>query len=367
MLIHSCKSTVDKTDPMERFIDVLRYFLAGWYLRPKGVKKPYNPILGEFFRCACTSHQGLECVYLCEQVSHHPPASAYFFSCPKKDIWVQGEVWPKSSFLGNSVAMRMHGVTRLYFANKRPGEEYLITLPSMYAHGILFGSMYLELGDTVTIKCAKTGIVAEIQFLKKGIFSGNLNEIRGKIRVGSSKLTRYSVCGNWTEKCYLIPHTDEGLKTHTKILLFDTSELIPLNKIVADLKVQEEFESRILWSNVTRSLTSGDLDAATAFKEKIEENQRTLVKSRQSKKIPWTSRYFKNMEGVWVFDLSGIPSNIDDVLPALKRKIYSKPALDIHKHFWIKPQTDTSSQAADSHSTSGSSLDSFKSTSEHLV
>ena len=30
-------------DPEERFIRVLQYYLAGWHIKPKGVKKPCVP------------------------------------------------------------------------------------------------------------------------------------------------------------------------------------------------------------------------------------------------------------------------------------------------------------------------------------
>ena len=30
-----------ETDPEERFIRVLMYYLSGWHIKPKGVKKPY--------------------------------------------------------------------------------------------------------------------------------------------------------------------------------------------------------------------------------------------------------------------------------------------------------------------------------------
>jgi oxysterol-binding protein-related protein 8 len=35
----------------ERMLIVLRWYLSSWYIRPKGVKKPYNPVLGEVFKC----------------------------------------------------------------------------------------------------------------------------------------------------------------------------------------------------------------------------------------------------------------------------------------------------------------------------
>lgn len=47
---------VDLPNPEERFISVVRYYLNAFYpARKSGVaKKPYNPILGETFRCRWT-------------------------------------------------------------------------------------------------------------------------------------------------------------------------------------------------------------------------------------------------------------------------------------------------------------------------
>lgn len=36
-------------DPLDRFIGVLRWYLASWHISPKAVKKPLNPVLGEVF------------------------------------------------------------------------------------------------------------------------------------------------------------------------------------------------------------------------------------------------------------------------------------------------------------------------------
>lgn len=49
-------SAVDLTTPEERFISVIKYYLNSIYpARKSGVaKKPYNPILGEIFRCRWT-------------------------------------------------------------------------------------------------------------------------------------------------------------------------------------------------------------------------------------------------------------------------------------------------------------------------
>ena len=43
----------DNSDPRERMVAIVRYYLSSFHAARKGTvaKKPYNPILGEIFRC----------------------------------------------------------------------------------------------------------------------------------------------------------------------------------------------------------------------------------------------------------------------------------------------------------------------------
>ncbi|KAI8607397.1 hypothetical protein BC830DRAFT_1073022, partial [Chytriomyces sp. MP71] len=157
------------SDPVERFIGITRFFLSGWHIRPKGVKKPYNPVLGEFFRCTWTLPDKTTSYYVCEQVSHHPPMSAYVYVNPHHGIYITGDLRPKSRFLGNSAATLMQGSFRVRLAQVE--EEYEITFPNVYARGILFGTMYMELGDVATIECAQTDLSLSIEFKTRGVFS----------------------------------------------------------------------------------------------------------------------------------------------------------------------------------------------------
>jgi hypothetical protein len=45
---------------------VLQYYLAGWHINLKGVKKPYNPILGEFLRSRYEYRDGSKGFYVAE-------------------------------------------------------------------------------------------------------------------------------------------------------------------------------------------------------------------------------------------------------------------------------------------------------------
>lgn len=65
-------------DPEQRMIEVTRWYLSGFHVKPKGVKKPYNPVLGEIFRANYVMEDGSIMTYFAEQVSHHPPISALY-------------------------------------------------------------------------------------------------------------------------------------------------------------------------------------------------------------------------------------------------------------------------------------------------
>ena len=45
--------------------------------------------------------------------------------------------------------------------------EYVISMPNMYARGILWGKMVLELGDSCTARNENNGFFSEMQFKTK--------------------------------------------------------------------------------------------------------------------------------------------------------------------------------------------------------
>lgn len=85
----------DFTEPRDRIVQVVRWFLSAFHAgrRSEVAKKPYNPIIGESFRCWwdvnkekpatesivtdgpvpwCDVNQ---LTFVAEQVSHHPPGT----------------------------------------------------------------------------------------------------------------------------------------------------------------------------------------------------------------------------------------------------------------------------------------------------
>lgn len=188
-------AAIDSSNELDRFVAVVRWFLAGWHVRPKGVRKPFNPVLGELFRAHWqldSASQGqVRAYYLAEQTSHHPPKSEFLYAIPKLSVRARGELLPKSRFLGNSAASLMHGHTLLTL----PSASYIITMPNVYARGILFGEMHQELGDTATVKSVEHGLEAEIEFLGRGWFRDNTNGVKGRIKKDGKVL--YNLEGRW--------------------------------------------------------------------------------------------------------------------------------------------------------------------------
>lgn len=154
-------------NPEDRFLAVLAYYMSGWHIKPKGVKKPYNPVLGEFYRCSYTYPNGTTAHYIAEQVSHHPPISAYYYISPENNLLIYGDLRPKSKFLGNSAATLMGGESCVALLGQPGDGEYRISMPNMYARGIMFGKMVLELGDTSRVTNRANDIQSDVEFKVK--------------------------------------------------------------------------------------------------------------------------------------------------------------------------------------------------------
>jgi hypothetical protein len=280
-------------DPVERILGIVRWYLSGFYIKPQGVKKPYNPILGEFFRCKWEHDDGTTSYYVAEQVSHHPPISCIYISNRKAGFVINGSVHPRSKFLGTSAASILEGTA--YLKLLQHDEEYSITFPSVYGRGILFGTLLMEMCGVVHIQCKNTHCKAELDFKAKPFWGGEYNIVQGKIK--HHKDTVYTIYGKWDGR---IDYTN----TKTKItdVLWDSKGVKRTPKIIRPIDSQEEFESQRLWINVTNAIKRKDQREATVEKTKLEEAQRRGVKLRKERNENWVPRLFrKNSKDQWVY------------------------------------------------------------------
>jgi len=271
-------------DSLKRFVAVTKFYLAGWHIKPAGVKKPLNPILGETLQGYWDYPDNTRGYYIAEQTSHHPPKSSYFFMAPEHHIRIDGTLKPRSKFLGNSVGSFMEGIAVLRLLNRN--ERYFVTQPNMYARGILFGKMKYELGDNAIVRCPESGLEASIEFKVKGWVSGTYNAIGGHISNASGKHL-YELSGFWHGEMFI-----KDLSTGKKELLFDAGNARPSPITTRPIEEQGERESQRLWDTTIKAIKRADQRTATDDKSRIEEEQRKEAAERGGDEN-WQPKLFK--------------------------------------------------------------------------
>ena len=97
-------------------------------------------------------------VYLTEQVSHHPPVSAYYASCPARSLEMTGIDQITAKVSGTTLRVAAGSYNKGIFINIKggpgEGEKYHITHPIASVNGILRGSFYITVGDSTIITCS---------------------------------------------------------------------------------------------------------------------------------------------------------------------------------------------------------------------
>uniref|UniRef100_A0A1I8FXJ8 Oxysterol-binding protein n=1 Tax=Macrostomum lignano TaxID=282301 RepID=A0A1I8FXJ8_9PLAT len=237
-------------------------------------KKPYNPLIGETFHCSWLLGDGsTQLVYTAEQVSHHPPVTAFYLECPQKQIWLNASIYTKSKFMGMSIGVNMIGKLQLHLLGH--GEVYSIQLPSAYARSILTVP-WVELGDKVSISCAKSRFSASVIFHTKPFYGGKLHRISAEVRSPAGGVA-CRVNGEWSGQLeFENPATGERRQLHV-------AQLPALPKRVRPRHQQRAYESRRLW-------------------ESLEDRQRNCERYRRDHGLQFPVKYFiKDEEGGWIF------------------------------------------------------------------
>ncbi|XP_076862357.1 oxysterol-binding protein-related protein 10 isoform X3 [Brachyhypopomus gauderio] len=316
------------TTPEERMVRFVEYYLTAFHEGRKGAvaKKPYNPILGETFHCSWevprdklhslrthahavgagtqepnprTNQEAAEAGqdsyrvrFVAEQVSHHPPVSAFYCECKERLMCVNAHIWTKSKFMGMSVGVAMVGEGVLSLLDH--GEEYVFTLPSAYARSILTVP-WVELGGKVSIACAKSGYSATVTFHTKPFYGGKVHRVTAEVKQNSSGTIVCKAQGEWNGT---LEFTYSSLDTK----VIDTAKLPVIKKLIRPVEKQGRTESRNLWQHVTRALKEGNVDAATEHKHQLEEGQRAEERQRASSGSPWKPKYFTKQGDGWLYN-----------------------------------------------------------------
>ncbi|XP_049443179.1 oxysterol-binding protein-related protein 9 isoform X5 [Epinephelus fuscoguttatus] len=309
-------SIADQPEPRERMVHVVKWYLSAFHAGRKGsvAKKPYNPILGEVFYCHWDlpseseepslhtetvsegpvpwSSNNSVC-FVAEQVSHHPPISAFYAECLNRKIQFNAHIWTKSKFLGMSIGV--HNIGQGCVSCLEHDEHYILTFPNGYGRSILTVP-WVELGGECSISCSKSGYSANIVFHTKPFYGGKKHRITAEIFAPNDKKSFCSIEGEWNGVMYAKWATGENT------VFIDTKRIAIIKKKVRKLEDQLDYESRRLWRDVTLNLKLKDIDAATDAKHRLEEKQRAEARERKENEQQWETRLFHEDGECWVYD-----------------------------------------------------------------
>ncbi|XP_066882474.1 oxysterol-binding protein-related protein 6 isoform X12 [Kogia breviceps] len=292
-------------NPYERMVLIAAFAVSGYcstYFRAGS--KPFNPVLGETYECI-REDKGFR--FFSEQVSHHPPISACH--CESKNFVFWQDIRWKNKFWGKS--MEILPVGTLNAMLPKYGDCYVWNKVTTCIHNILSGRRWIEHYGEVTIRNTKSSVcICKLTFVKVNYWNSNVNEVQGVVMDQEGKAV-HRLFGKWHEglycgvapsaKCIWRPGS---MPTNYELYYGFTRFAIELNELDPVLKdLLPPTDARFRPDQ--RFLEEGNLEAAAAEKQRVEELQRSRRRYMEDNKLEHTPKFFKkvidaNQREAWV-------------------------------------------------------------------
>lgn len=252
------------------------------------LKKFFNPMLGETYELVTEDFR-----FFAEQVSHHPPISAYFQE--GKGYRISGFLDTKSKFAfgGGKGQMIIDCFGYQDYFYETYDETISVSRPRVYANNLVVGTSYIDFEGPIEMLNHSTGERAELTYYTSGW--STKSRLEGKI-MDSNGNTVYKIEGSWFDKLVAV-----NAETGETITVFEEAPTYPdfrrmfgFNQVSINLNfVTEEM---LEWLPPTDTRRRGDQRRFEQGKvdEADEEKIRLEVKQRKARKIR------EDSGGVWV-------------------------------------------------------------------
>uniref|UniRef100_A0A3P9M2R6 Oxysterol-binding protein n=1 Tax=Oryzias latipes TaxID=8090 RepID=A0A3P9M2R6_ORYLA len=331
-LIHQANAS---SDSVERMKCVAAFAVSAVASQWERTGKPFNPLLGETYELV---RWDLGFRLISEQVSHHPPVSAFHAEGLKQDFVFHGSIYPKLKFWGKSVEAEPKGTITLELP--KYNEAYTWTNPTCCVHNIIVGQLWIEQYGNVEVINHRTGEKCCLNFKPCGLFGKELHKVEGHI-FDKSKKKLCALYGKWTE-CLHVVNTaafeahkkndkkssedkkaskqgSSGDQEDVPSPAADTVEVIPGSQLLWRIaprptnstqmysftcfamqlnELTPEMEGVIPQTDCRlrpdiRAMENGNIDLASEEKKRLEEKQRAARKNRSKSDEDWKSRWFQ--------------------------------------------------------------------------
>ncbi|KAJ7636907.1 hypothetical protein FB45DRAFT_907678 [Roridomyces roridus] len=299
------------------------------------------------------SDDSVRVVYLTEQVSHHPPISAFYASCPERHLESYGIDQISAKVSGTTLRVSPGNFNKGIYVNitggPGAGEQYHITHPIASVNGLLRGSFYVTINDSTIISCTggsqrfrviieykEESWLGKARYLLEGVihlvvegetqhnewtkikhvphsrvvavFDGSW---RGRIRWRRVGVKSYP---DTTPSSYSSPSPSHASlpvpippsvsaasskldisdgKEEDYQTLVDLAALQIVPKVIRPISKQIPYESHKLWERVTKHMLKKEFSDATKEKITIEQKQRDIAADRKKKGTKFVPVYFE--------------------------------------------------------------------------
>ncbi|XP_018330355.1 oxysterol-binding protein-related protein 1 isoform X2 [Agrilus planipennis] len=205
---HLLRQATEASDPLTRMQHVAGFAVSALAANWERLGKPFNPLLGETYEL-----EREEFRIICEQVSHHPPVSAFHAESPDGSWVFHGSIHPKLKYWGKTVEIHPKGILTLEFPKWK--EAYTWTNVQCCVHNVIVGKLWIEQCGTMEIVNHTTGHKAHLNFKSAGLNSKDLHRVEGFITDRNKQKLSY-VHGKWTEffKCVHYKYYEEYIREH---------------------------------------------------------------------------------------------------------------------------------------------------------
>jgi len=286
-----------------RMVQCFRWFMVGFndhfFKLTKIAKKPFNSVIGETFTAEFKIDENTRdlnenspwpwmssrnLIFAAEQVSHHPPISAFYVECPNGRISASCYIQAVAKFRGLAIKVKNLGSLSIKLLNV--GEEYVISYPLGFGRSLLT-TPWVEAGGHGTISCAQSKYSLDIEFFTKSLFSSETNKIKATLShpsVPPKNSAHFE--GHWDKQIFKVLSGKNSL-------LVDMSQLRPCPFVERPFSSLPDNESRKVWRDVAWCIKNKNPDKANEFKAFIENTQRREQALRDDRDIQWTPRLFR--------------------------------------------------------------------------
>uniref|UniRef100_A0AAR2M3K7 Oxysterol-binding protein n=1 Tax=Pygocentrus nattereri TaxID=42514 RepID=A0AAR2M3K7_PYGNA len=301
------------SDSIERMQLVAAFAVSAVASQWDRTGKPFNPLLGETYEL---TREDESYRLISEQVSHHPPISAFFAESLSQDFVFHGSIYPKLKFWGKSVEAEPKGTMTLELSKHK--EAYTWTNPMCCVHNVILGKLWIEQYGTVEIVNHSTGDKCVLNFKPCGMFAVTCIKYQAECLAVKPYITFDSIQNikyqntsyeqntggavdadempDVQETVTMIPGSTLQWRiaprpAHSAQMYNFTSFAMTLNELEPGMEgVIAPTDCRLRPD--IRAMENGDIDTASQEKERLEEKQRAARRERAKDGEDWSTRWF---------------------------------------------------------------------------